>query len=94
MAWKEITTQELAKSLGVSLLEVREKQRLIELIISARKKKKLSQENLAKKLGVTQGRIAQIESGIGTSKITFDVLFNILMVLGYNYRIVTEKEAA
>jgi len=94
MVWKEMTAQELANSLGVSLSEVREKQRLIELIISIRKKKKLSQVALAKKLGVTQGRIAQIESGIGTSKITFDILFNILKVLGYSYRITTEKKAA
>lgn len=94
MAWKEMTVKELANSLGVSLSEVREKQRLIELIVSVRKKKKLSQAALAEKVGVTQGRIAQIESGIGTSKITFDVLFNILTVLGYNYRIIAEKKAA
>ncbi len=93
MAWKEMTTQELANSLGVSLSEVREKQRLIDLIISIRKKKKISQAALAKKLRVTQGRIAQIESGIGTSRITFDILFNVLTILGYDCRIVTNKAA-
>jgi len=42
---------------------------------------------------VSQARIAQIESGIGTAKISFDVLFNILVALGYDYRVVTRKAA-
>lgn len=93
MAWKEMTIEELAKSLGVNPIEVREKQRLICLIVKERKITKLSQAGLAKKVGVTQGRIAQIESGIGTAKITFDVLLNILSVLGYNFRILPKKAA-
>jgi len=44
-------------------------------------------------LGVTQGRIAQIESGIGTAKITFDVLLHIFDVLGYEFKISTRKVA-
>jgi len=82
MAWKELNLNELAKTLGVNVIEVREKQRLIQLIIATRKKKRLTQAALAKKMGVSQGRIAQIESGIGTAKVTFDVLLNILTVLG------------
>ena len=56
MAWKKIKPEVLAESLGVSASEVREKQRLIKLIIDVRKKHKLSQLALAKKVGVTQGR--------------------------------------
>jgi len=93
MAWKEMTTEELAKSLGVNPTEVREKQKLIQFIVDARKKEKISQAALAKKVGVTQGRIAQIESGVGTSKVTFDVLLNILSVLGYDFKIVSKKAA-
>jgi transcriptional regulator with XRE-family HTH domain len=93
MAWKEMSVDELAKSLDVSVGEIREKQRLIRLVLEARKARKLSQAALAKKLGVTQGRIAQIESGIGTSNITFDVLFNILTVLGYDLKIIARKAA-
>ena len=93
MAWNTMSVEKLAKSLDVSVSEIREKQRLIRLIVEARKARKLAQAVLAKKLGVTQGRIAQIESGIGTSNITFDVLFNILTILGYDLKIVARKAA-
>lgn len=93
MAWKEMSIEELAEFLGISAREVSEKQRLIQLIVKERKTRKMSQALLAKKIGVTQGRIAQIESGIGTSKVTFDVLLNILLVLGFDFRIVSKKAA-
>lgn len=93
MAWKEMTLEELAKSLGADITEVREKQKLIDMIHKIRKAKKLSQATLAKKLGVSQARVAQIESGIGTAKVTFDVLFNMLITLGYEYRVFTKKAA-
>ena len=54
MAWKEMTLEELAKSLGADFTEVREKQKLIDMIHKIRKAKKLSQATLAKKLGVSQ----------------------------------------
>jgi len=93
MAWKEMTLEELAKSLGADMTEVREKQKLIDMIHKIRKAKKLSQAALAKKLGVSQARVAQIESGIGTAKVTFDVLFNMLIALGYDYRVIAKKAA-
>jgi transcriptional regulator with XRE-family HTH domain len=93
MAWKEVSIEELAKSLGANVTEIREKQRLVGLIVKTRKAKKLSQAALAKKLGISQARIAQIESGVGTAKVTFDVLFNMLVALGYDYRVVTKKAA-
>ncbi len=93
MAWKEMSVSALAKSLGVNVNEVREKQRLMRLIVEARRKQRMSQAALAKKMGVTQGRIAQVESGIGTSKITFDVLLSLLTALGYDFKIVSRKAA-
>jgi predicted transcriptional regulator len=93
MPWKEVSINELAKSLGVDINEVREKQRLIDMIVKIRKSRKMPQTALAKKLGVSQSRIAQIESGIGTSNITFDVLFQLLTALGYGYRVITSKVA-
>jgi len=93
MPWEEMSLDDLARSLGLDPHEIREKHRLIELIKKARKEKKMSQTQLAKKVGVTQGRIAQIESRIGTSKTTLDVLLSILRELGYEYRIVTKKVA-
>ena len=43
MAWKEMNIDELAESLGVSIAEVREKQKLIHLIVKTRKSLKMSQ---------------------------------------------------
>ena len=65
----------------------------MQLIIKVRKAKGFSQVTLAKKIGVSQSRIAQIESGVGTVKVTFDVLLNILSVLGYDFTIVPKKAA-
>lgn len=93
MVWKEMTVEEISKSLGVDVAEVREKQNLIQFIIKARKSAGLSQAILAKKMKITQSRIAQIESGVGTANVSFDILFSILLVLGYNFRIITKKAA-
>jgi DNA-binding XRE family transcriptional regulator len=93
MAWKEMSTEELARSLGLNAKEVQEKQKLMQLIVKTRKSKGLSQAALAKKVGVSQSRIAQIESGVGTSKVTFDVLLSVLSVLGYGFTIVPKKAA-
>lgn len=93
MGWKEIDLEELAESLGTNITEVKEKQKLISMITKIRKSKKLSQAALARKLGISQARVAQIESGIGTAQVTFDILFNILIALGYDYRVITKKAA-
>lgn len=93
MAWKEMTIEEVADSLGTNISEVREKQRLMNLIVKTRKKQGLSQSALAKIIGVTQGRIAQIESGVGTAKVTFDILLNILGTLGFEFKIHAKKVA-
>lgn len=91
MAFKEMSVEELATSLGVDVDEVREKHRLIELIKKARKDQGVSQVQLAKKIGVTQGRVAQIESRVGTAKVTFEVLFSLLKNLGYEYKITAKR---
>jgi len=93
MAWKEMSIEEIAKNLGVDVVEIRAKQELVRNIIKARQAKKLSQAALAKKVGVSQSRIAQIESGIGTANVTFDALLHILLVLDYTFKIVTRKAA-
>ncbi len=93
MGWKEMSIDEVAESLGVSTDEVRAKQSLMQRIAKERKNQGLSQQDLAKKVGVTQGRIAQIESGVGTAKVSFDILLNILVILGFGFKIVTKKAA-
>lgn len=93
MPWKTVTAAEIAKTFGLDIGEMREKQHLMLLIAKERKSRKMTQADLAKKIGVTQGRIAQIESGIGTSRTSFDVLLGILTKLGYQFKIVTKKAA-
>ena len=46
-----------------------------------------------KKLGITQGRIAQIESRVGSARVTFEVLLNLLRELGYECKIVAKRVA-
>lgn len=93
MPFKKVKTKTLAKELGLNYEEVKEKQRLIRKIVEIRKVKKVSQAALAKKMKLTQSRIAQIESGVGTAKITFDVLFNVLDSLGYSVKLQVKKTA-
>lgn len=90
---KTTTINTLAKTLGINIHEVREKHRLIQLIKKIRTEKKISQTTLAKRMNITQGRIAQIESRQGTAKVTFEVLLGILHELGYEYRVVVKKAA-
>lgn len=93
MPWEIVTAAELAKAHGFDIREIKAKQNLMRLIAKERKVRGMTQAVLAKKIGVTQGRIAQIESGIGTSKVSFDVLLGILTKLGYQFKIVTKKAA-
>ncbi len=94
MAWKEIKLDQLANTLSIEPNEVLEKQNLIRTIIRLRKKKGLTQADLAKKANISQGRIAQIESGIGTRKVSFDVILNLLGLLELDFHIVTKKKIA
>ena len=91
MPWKTLTAKEFAKRAGVDFGEMMQKHRLIKQIVRIRKQKGMSQAELAKKLGVSQPRIAKIESRIGTHKITFDALFRILAVLGYSCTVNTKR---
>ena len=87
MPWKSISTQELAEQLGIDFEGVKRKHRIIDLIVAERKKRRLSQRALAKKLGVSQARIAQIESGVGTKRVTYEALFQILDSLNLSHNI-------
>ncbi len=93
MPWEELSLNELALALGVNPREIREKRKLIHRIKVMRNEMGLSQAQLAKKLKVTQGRIAQIESGIGTRTVSFDLLLHILDTLGCDYTITSRKAA-
>ena len=91
MSWKTISTKKLAKELGIDHAEIKAKHDLIKKIRNARKKRKLTQEDLGDMLGKTQSWIAKVESGIGTKRVTFETLFKILSALGYDYKISTRR---
>ncbi len=93
MGFKEINLKDFADELGINYFEVKEKQRLIEHIVRLRTNHGISQSNLAQMVGVSQSRISQIESGISTSKISFDVIFHILNVMGFNCEVRLKKMA-
>lgn len=94
MPWIEKTPDELASALGLDIHEVREKLRMSAAITRRRKELGLTQAALAEKTGLSQSRIAQIEGGVGTARITFDVLLNILRALGVGYHISLKRRAA
>ena len=93
MPFKKIDLEKIASELGVNYFEIKEKHRLVERIKKLRKEQSLSQAQLAQRVGVSQGRIAQIESGIGTAKISFDVILHIINELGFNYEVRLKKAA-
>lgn len=93
MPFKTIDPKEVAKKFNINYFEVEQKQKLIEQIIKLRNERGLSQAVLASIIGVSQSRIAQIESGIGTAKISFDVLLNIFYALGFSYEVRLKKIA-
>lgn len=93
MAWKEVSLEQIATSFKIDLQEIKEKHRLIELIKKTRVELGLSQLNLSKKVGVSQSRIAQVESRMGTAKVSFELLLSILRKMGYDYKIVTRRAA-
>jgi len=87
MAWKEMSAKQLAASLKINIIETREKQKLMRVIANARKMSGLSRAELARKAGVSAKRVVQIESGVGTSNFSFDILLGMLTDLGIEFKI-------
>jgi transcriptional regulator with XRE-family HTH domain len=92
MPWTTITSKQLARELGIDHAEMKQKHELIKKIIAARERLGMTQAQLARKVGVSQSRIGKIESRIGTYKVSFDVLFRLLSVLGCNYKVSVQFE--
>ncbi len=91
MPWETIDLETWAKELGVNINELRQKDQLIDRSVKARKQLGLTQTQLAKLVGVSQPRIAQIENRVKMGKITFDTLLHILDALGHDYKITMKK---
>jgi len=91
MPWQKVNLESWAQEMGVDLLNLRQKDHLIEQIVTTRKDLGLTQTQLAKLVGVSQPRIAQIENRTRIGSIKFDVLLHILSVLGFDFDIQIRK---
>lgn len=91
MPWQKVDLESWAQEIGVDLLELRQKNQLIEEIVNAREELGLTQVQLAKLVGVSQPRIAQIENRTRIGSIKFDVLLQILGHLGFAFDIRMHK---
>lgn len=69
--------------------EIRMEMEIIQATINARKSKKISQEELSKKIGLKQSAIARVESGVHSSSV--NTLIKILHPLGYTLKVVPIK---
>ena len=94
MAWKEVNLKHWAKEAGIDINEIDQKLKLREVIIKLRKKRGLTQAEVAASINVSRSRIAQIETGVKLHKTSFDVLLRIIQALGYRYVIKAERLAA
>jgi len=94
MMWRKMDLPHLADELGVDINEVDQKLKLREMIVRVRTSRGLSQDELARLVGVSRSRIAQIEAGVRMHRMSFDILLRVLNSLGYRYTITTRKFAA
>lgn len=69
--------------------EIRMEMEIIQATINARKSKKISQEELSKRIGLKQSAIARVESGVHSSSV--NTLIKILHPLGYTLKVVPIK---
>lgn len=91
MPWAKVSIEQWAEELDVNINELRQKDKLIEKIVRSRNRFGLTQGQLAEMVGVSQPRIAQIENRTRIGRISFDVLINILGILGHDFKITTRR---
>lgn len=88
--------EDFGKSLGLSKIDIeliRYKKELIEKLKDRRKKLRMSQAELAKKIGSQQPAIARMEAGL-VGQVSLDFLVKIAMTLGVGFTIKGLSKAA
>lgn len=81
---KHLTLDEFGEEIGLKAIDremIRQKNEIIAQLKLARLKKKISQAELAKRLGTKQPAIARMEAGL-VGEVSFDFLIKAAMVLG------------
>ncbi len=90
------STEEFAKHFGLSEIEVllaNEKLRVVKKLKKTRMNQKLTQAQLAKKVGTKQPAIARMESG-EIAEISFDFLLKVALTLDVGFTIRPPKKVA
>ena len=88
--------EDFAKGMGLSEVDIaliREKRKLIEKLKAKRIKVKLSQADVAKKIGSKQPAIARMESGL-VSQVSMDFLVKTAIALGVSVNVKPRKLVA
>lgn len=71
---------------------LREKHRLLQVMIALRKRESLTQAQLGRLADISQSRMAQIEAGIEKGPVSFDLIFLLLYVLGLDIHVITRPK--
>lgn len=81
---KHLNLDEFGDAIGLKAIDremIRQKNEIITLLKAARLKKKISQAELAKRLGTKQPAVARMEAGL-VGEVSFDFLIKTAMILG------------
>lgn len=93
---KTLSLEEFGSAIGLSKVDkeiVRQKNRVIDVLKAARMRLKLSQANLAKRVGTKQPAIARMEAG-HVGDVSFDFLVRVALALGVELHLGAGKKAA
>lgn len=81
-------SEPLPNTTNPKAVEIAEKEALVELLKTTREQRKLTQKEMARIIGVSQARIAQIETNNATERVSYDVLLHALRQLNFNLRVI------
>lgn len=88
--WENVKSEIEKSFTKEDLKEIDFEMQIIEATIEARKKKKISQQELSKLTGITQSSIARVESG--THSPSMNTLIRMLTPMGYTLKVVPIKK--
>ena len=88
--WEDVKSEIEQNFTKEDLKEIDFEMQIIEATIEARKKKKISQQELSKLTGITQSSIARVESG--THSPSMNTLIRMLTPMGYTLKVVPIKK--
>lgn len=86
---KHLSLNEFGEKIGLKDIDremIRQKNEMILQLKKARLKQRVSQANLAKRLGTKQPAIARMESGL-VGEVSFDFLIKVALVLGVSLEV-------